>query len=137
MTTEEALTLTIETLERDIDSLRDTNRSLNRRANAVESPWRKEVEKLKVEKEMYVMTWVYQFGRTGEAFEYLKRIYEACATEIGLPRGRYSSINDCSHAVKGEPYTVRVAVIHENGTVEVHRVLDVVIAAIARKEPAP
>ena len=130
MTTEEILLATIASLQK-------TNRSLNRRANALESPWRKEVERLKIENEMCRSSWVHQFDRTGGAFDYLKRIYAACAAELGLPHGRYSSVNDCSHAVRGEPYTVRAAVIRDDGTVEVYRILDVVAAVLALVEKPP
>lgn len=109
----------------DIKALQATNRSLNRRANAVESPWKSEVEKLRAENEMWRDCWHRECSRVGDAFDYLKQIYATCADKLGLPHGSYHSVNDCSHRVAGEPYTVWANVIQER-QVEHFRILDVV-----------
>ena len=126
MTVEEQLLATIK-------SLQETNRSLNRRANALESPWRSEVERMRAENEMWRDCWHREFKRVGDAFDYIKQIYEVCAAKVGKPYGSYHSVNDCSHRENGEPYTVRAAVYHDRQA-HVFKVLDVVKEAVQAED---
>jgi len=116
-------------LKAQINTLRQQNHSLNMRATAKESPWQKERDRLAIECEMWRDCWHREFQRVGDAFDYIKQIYEVCAARVGKPFGRYHAVNDCSHRIHGEPYTVWANVYH-NREQKNFRVLDVVKEAI-------
>lgn len=117
---------------------RETNRSLHRRVQELESS-----EAVKARKEGYwelrgrvdhlSQAWLREFDRVIFAHGQLKKVYEVAAPVLGLPYGRYHSVMD-SAFIKSEEMGKGVfanVYLTPKGGVETYDVVDTVRKAIA------
>lgn len=130
---------TREQLLKLVDELREANQQLHRRVQTVESgefskPFLKEHFRLKNAASMWAHTWHSEFDRLGRAFNQVKEYFEVAAKALGLPYGKYHSVNDCQ-LESGKDGVIRANVIHEN-KVQSFSILDVItqLAERVKKE---
>lgn len=80
----------------DTDELRETNRRLNRRANAQDAYWQSRAMKAEYEAQMWENQWLHTFERMMGAHSELRRIYDIVREARSLPPGKYHSVMDCN-----------------------------------------
>jgi len=131
---------TREQLLKLVEELRETNQRLHRRVQAVESgefakPFLKETFRLKNAATMWASAWHSEFDRLGRAFDQARGYFEVAAKALGLPYGKYHSVNDCQ-LESGKDGVIRANVIHEN-KVQSFSILEVLtkLAEQASKNP--
>lgn len=81
----------------DVQSLIETNRRLNRRANGLDSIWQSRAMLAEAEREIWRKAWKQEFDRAGKAFSELREIYLLIEAARGRPVPVFHSVNDCCH----------------------------------------
>lgn len=130
-----------EELRSEMKALRDRYRAMHRRAqHSITARDRAEVQR-RLDREVSISkrrieAWHFEFKRVCQSHSIVKKMFEAAARKLGLPHGRYHSVNDLPFRGPYDGNLYANVYLTPQGGIETFNVLDVVEQAIGNASGA-